>query len=368
MPQREVTSLSVKELDRRTSNNDGDVEETDVIVIASEFQRGDEETGVWKKKNKQDLIASIENNYSTGILSLVKPSATQARREGQTLSYYVLDGGNRLRAIRDFRNGSWPTQDGTYYKDMNPTRQAEFDNSVLPVEKIGLLLADPKDTIAKMFKALNTTAVCLSPGELIKAHGWLKNKNFIEMSKFFIGDIWETKFSNDSLGSASVRWKALFGGRKHAITETDRCLAMATICAFFVSAHTGKFSLFDKNYDKLSPYLDTVLDIADITHITEKINTFLGIMEVIYSPLIFSISKGIPCKKHINAIWKKICEGAMDSAMSEKMKTFYTAIAEDTAARDRYKQVMSKNGDNHATSSKIADVLSMIKTWPAKLE
>lgn len=42
------------------------------IEITSDFQRGDEEQGVWSNNNKQRYITSLRNRYPTGILIFVK--------------------------------------------------------------------------------------------------------------------------------------------------------------------------------------------------------------------------------------------------------------------------------------------------------
>ena len=62
---------------------------SDGIQISSHFQRGDEETGVWDAKRKENYIDSLKKHYPTGILTFVKD-----KTRGEP--WLVLDGGNRL--------------------------------------------------------------------------------------------------------------------------------------------------------------------------------------------------------------------------------------------------------------------------------
>ena len=70
----------------------------DSIVIASEFQRGDEETGIWNVKQQRNLVDSVQQNFPIGNITLVKDhESAMAYNE----PWMVLDGGTRARSLRD---------------------------------------------------------------------------------------------------------------------------------------------------------------------------------------------------------------------------------------------------------------------------
>lgn len=153
---------------------------SDRVEIESDFQRGDEETGVWSKNQKQRFIDSLQSKYPTGILTFVKDhkSATSYNNP-----WKVLDGGNRLRAIRDFKYNKFSDIKGKYFSDLTPHENAEFNTIIIPCQWLTIERTDPPDTIAEMFCRLNTSAKPLSHGELFKAHGWKQNVWEIEIAK-----------------------------------------------------------------------------------------------------------------------------------------------------------------------------------------
>lgn len=61
------------------------------ICINKDYQRGD----IWKPKQKLDLIKSINERYSIGVLVLFKNDSGQ---------FEILDGQQRLIAIRQYLN------------------------------------------------------------------------------------------------------------------------------------------------------------------------------------------------------------------------------------------------------------------------
>ena len=374
-----LTTYSINDIYRFIVNPDGDVEDSDRIEIASEFQRGGDENGVWSRSGGQLYINSVEKNFPTGMLSTVKTSASHARSLKLSLAYSILDGGNRTRAIRDFRANKWPLEDGTFHhpedgktKFMDEARRAKFNSIQLPVQAIKLQSTDPRGTIAEMFTRLNTTATKLSQGELIRAYGWLQDKQIIEMAKLFVGDTWTTNYNNVDVVILADRWNAVFGGvvgKPRKLKEGKRSDSLAMMCAFFVSAHTGNPSLFDKNYEKLSPHLDTELSEDNVDGIIGKVNKFLDIMEVVYSPVVFTtITHGIPSKKSINVIWAKVCEGKLTPQFEGKLKEFYKALAENNDLFREYQDIQNSGGDGHSTARKISDVLSMINKWTFRLD
>ena len=199
--------LTLEIVYKRIVNPNNDIPSGQCIEIESDFQRGDEETGVWYLKAKQQYISSVKKNYPTGILTFVKPHMSIST---QLNPWKVLDGGNRSRSLRDFLSFKFPDEHGKYFNEWDDRSQAKFLQTNIPVQELTLESEDPPETIAEMFTRLNTSAKPLSQGELIKSHGWMKDKKVIEMAKYFIGDNWITSFSDAELYNTKVRWNKIF--------------------------------------------------------------------------------------------------------------------------------------------------------------
>ena len=86
------------------------------IYINSEYQRGD----IWKYTQKVELIRSIQNRYSIGVLVLFINDNNQ---------YEILDGQQRLLAIRKYIEGSLELNDTeiTPYKELIQQEKMETD-------------------------------------------------------------------------------------------------------------------------------------------------------------------------------------------------------------------------------------------------
>ena len=76
----------------------------ELIQICGEFQRGDEDTGVWPTPMKRAYIDSLLKGYPTGVTMIVKPPGAS-----HTTKWMILDGANRARALRDFMNDKFTT-------------------------------------------------------------------------------------------------------------------------------------------------------------------------------------------------------------------------------------------------------------------
>lgn len=326
------------------------------IEITSDFQRGEEENGVWSHDNKQNYIKSLMDHYPTGILTFVKD------HESATAYQYpwkVLDGGNRLRAIRDFRNNKFnvTNDDETSYKfsDLSPQEAADFNTIMIPCQFLTIERNDKDHTIAEMFCCLNTSAKPLSHGELYKAHGWKQNISEIEMAKKMVGNRWESTMNDDRLNTLRASWSINIG----ELGETIRCSNLAMMVGYIISAKTGNFKHFDANYkvnhNNLSP-AGQQLSEDDIEKICGKLTTFVNIMKDIDSSRdhFGRLTGGIPSKSKIAHIWKPICEGALTPEFREKMVRFYNEhVANNHEVGEKLNRLLTKNGDNHANASKI---------------
>ena len=90
--------------------------EEDKIRINQEYQRGN----IWKEKQKVELIRSILNNYSIGVLVVFVNGDEK---------YEVLDGQQRIITIKEYLNGelNLKKSDIQKYSELNTADKAIFD-------------------------------------------------------------------------------------------------------------------------------------------------------------------------------------------------------------------------------------------------
>ena len=70
MPRVEIKNLSIKDICDKLEL-EGDNYPGEQVIINPAFQRGDEETGVWSKKDKQYFIDSLIQSFPTGIITFI---------------------------------------------------------------------------------------------------------------------------------------------------------------------------------------------------------------------------------------------------------------------------------------------------------
>ena len=97
-----------------------------------------------------------------------------------------MDGGNRIRALRDYKEDKFVDLNGNKYTQLSERERAEFDTILIPCQEITIERHDPDVTISDMFIRLNTKTNPLRHGELFKAHGHRGDIWQIEMAKKFI--------------------------------------------------------------------------------------------------------------------------------------------------------------------------------------
>jgi hypothetical protein len=332
----------------------------DQIEIESDFQRGDEETGVWSRSQQQHFIDSLRKNYPTGILVFVKDHFTATSYQNP---WKVLDGGNRLRAIRDYIDNKFTDTQGVKYEDLEHQDIAKFNTLQIPCQWMTIEREDPTNTIAEMFTRLNTKSTPLSQGELFKAHGWKKDCWEIEMAKKLIADIWSSNYNSDQFRIETIRnkWDQVLG----TLRESKRCDSLAMIIGFIISSHTEKFAHFDKRYDNLHGLLyepEQQPSDTQKTKIFNKLELFLSIMEEIYTKEIFgTVNKGIPSRSKIAIIWKRICENTMTNDFRRKMIDFFQVLPERQDIRDEYNSILFSKGNSETSDTKINTALDFIE-------
>lgn len=331
----------------------------DRINIESSFQRGDEETGVWSREQQQNYIDSQQRHFPCGILTFVKDhlSATAYQDPWQ-----VLDGGNRLRAVRDYMQDYYVDKNCKKFSELNPQQQAEFNTIQIPCQWMTIEREDPSNVIADMFCRLNTSAKPLSQGELFKAHGHRGDIWELELAKKIIGDTWSNNFKqyDNEVNYISTSWNKIFG----SLGETRRCDNLAMMTGYILSAKNNCFAYFDKRYNKLNPDLSKPNQqptSEEIETIFKKLNKFLNIMQKIYTSNIFGrVTKGLPSQSKIAPVWKKVCDSTLDDPFKNKMIKFYKKLDTDYFLLGKYKNLLTEGGNGETTLSKLENVFKMI--------
>jgi len=332
------------------------------ISVSSQFQRGDEETGVWTKRQQQEFIDSVQRSFPFGIITLVKDHQNAM---SYSTPWLVLDGGNRCRALRDFKNGLFADIKGRFFKDLNPFEQAHFETKSIPCIWITIEREDPPWLISEMFTRLNTSAVRLSNGELIKAHGWKSDVSEIEMAKKMIGHPWNSDFVILGIEETRAKWASVLGD----LGENNRCDTLAAVCSYIISAKESDFVYFEPKYNKICHTFSNPNDENDPNAMTQakqdmvlqKLNDFLDLVKDIPLDKLLRIQKGIPSKTKVAPLWKPICEGTMTPEFRVKLVKYFNEMYSDQALRKQYEDILTKGGDNHASNNKIDNVLQMIE-------
>tara|TARA_B100000902_G_C27261747_1_gene891207 strand:+ start:159 stop:1265 length:1107 start_codon:yes stop_codon:yes gene_type:complete len=312
------------------------------ISIASDFQRGDEETGVWCLDFQQTFIDSAQRGYPIGIITLVKDHVGATAYQDP---WKVLDGGNRMRSIRDYTDDKFTDLNGKKYSQLTDQERANFNTILIPVQELTIERKDPASTISNMFIRLNTKTNVLQQGELLKAHGHRQDVWQIEMAKKFVGDCWTSTISDNvdkTYGQQTVNisilrnlWTNAFG----ILSETKRSDNLAMMTGFIISACTNNFVLFDKRYAKLEKYLSPPGDKPtsdNYNDIYSKLYLLLNIMNSIHDKSIIRPKKGMPPQTKIAPIWKIICEDKLTDEARIKIINFYNSLNDNIDRKNAF--------------------------------
>lgn len=357
-----------------TTNNNDSMPEGEKIKVCAAFQRGDDETGVWNIKMQRKLVESILMGFPIGSIMLVKSWGA-----ANSTKHFILDGGNRSRAMRDFMSGDFSIpyveDDGSKtfktFKELPVEIQAKFKNTNLHLQQIRVLREDPPDTVARMFTNTNTLILALKDGELIKAHGWLGNIPIIELAKRLVGEPWKYEVLDDDeyhiIDEVRENWHQTFpgGGSDGKKRETKRCDNIAMMCGFILSSKTSNLSLFTKKFDKIKNYLtpDNTFSDEEKEKLLSNLSKFIATINSINnSNDMFKTVCGMPKKLPIFTIWGAIITDRMTPDFTLKVINFYNAIQEDEELMDVYVTTLSGGGDGHSTRSKLENVINLINS------
>ena len=364
MVRTDTKTETVKNLYQRNTDKDWK-DSGNGIQVKSDFQRGDEETGVWSLDFRQSFVDSIQRGYPSGILTFVKDYKCATAYQNP---WSVLDGGNRMRAIRDYIEDKFVDLNNKKYSQLTEQERAEFNTILIPCQEITIERNDPDNTISDMFIRLNTKTNPLRSGELFKAHGHRGDVWQIEMAKDLVGDCWTSSYDdnvkvNQVIDIAAIResWSETFG----KLGETSRCDNLAMIIGYIVSASTGNFTLFDKRYSNLYSHLssDTTPTHDELIAIYGKLWLFLDTISHINDLSIFGrIVKGAPPQTKIAPVWKKICEGTFTTSDRTKMITFYNSISDNIVHKKQYFDLF-KGSNSETGSARIQKIIDFILSY-----
>lgn len=128
------------------------------------YQRG----YVWEQSDREYLIDSIFCNIKFGELIFVQSDHEKAEQTGYL--YEILDGKQRLDAIRGYYENRYPYQ-GFYFNDLGPKDRHAFLDCTVPVAT--LRNAD-EETILRCFLMVNRAGKRMDRSHLLVAENRLK--------------------------------------------------------------------------------------------------------------------------------------------------------------------------------------------------
>lgn len=341
------------------------------IDITPAFQRGGE-NGVWKTEAKQKYIVSLMKGWPTGIVTLVVQDMSADEAPMQ-----VLDGGNRLRALRKFLDNDlkivWEDNEEYYFEELDPMVQSRFQDRLFYTQTITIEKNDPPDTISSMFCNLNTTGVKLSDGELLKAHGWMHDIWEIELAKKLIGEekaVCHTICCDIRFNEIRKGWQQYIG----ELSMDNRYNILYQMVSFIISAKTEQMKDFTGKYNEIKYSLsksNVEPKKEEVDRVHDKMKILIEVMkELKYSKsesgeinheMLGKPMKGMPNKNKISALWSVI---ALDGYMKygkiclDNMIKYYNENRNNTSSIEEYKKILQSGGDNHTTNSKLTNLIA----------
>jgi len=372
MVRSDTNSISIGNLSKRLAHKGSPYAPCDQIAISSDFQRGSEENGVWNNQQKVNYIYSILNCFPTGILTFVKENNIDESSYQET--WKTLDGGNRYRALRDFIGdkikitlSANDTKHEYLYSELDADTRAHFNTTTIPCQWMIIENDDPIQTVADMFICLNTSSTKLKPGELYKAASWKHSVFEIELAKSIIGKWWITSLSDDNtfkdfekyVEEIKNLWKTIF----KSLSETKRCDTISKIMSLIMSSMYG-FEYYDADFSKIKLRFTNINSVKNIElHVTQLFKNMLMLFDIIsdipnnYS---WGLVCGMPAKAKIAPIWKHICDKKMNIEDKCKFTKFYKHICINKDELVKFEMKATETGDNHATTSKISNIINYI--------
>ena len=343
--------------------------EGDGIQIAADFQRGDEETGVWSLGLRREYIDSLIRGYPVGPTMLIKPAGASHHNK-----WMIFDGGNRARALRDFFNNKFKTKgetpgDKKFFKDLDVEAREMLTHSPHNILQVRITRTDPDDIVAELFTRINTKIAPLKDGELIKALGWQNDREIIQTSKMLIGQPWfnpeNIDDENNKIKNCRERFHKIFPAGKNNARETKRCDNLAMMCGYIVSSITNNLNKFDKRFPRLKNYLtkEYVFTEEDQKTFYTRMDTLCDILESMNDTCLhklFPSQCGMPSRIKIFPIWGLIITDNMTDEIKSKIVSFYHKLENNAELLGQFEAILSMNGNSEIGSSKLDGIKNMI--------
>jgi len=219
---------------------------------------------VWSKKQKQAVINSIKRKMPFGMITITE-------LYGQKL---VIDGKQRTTTINDFIKNKFTDDEGKLFKDFTPTQQAEFKNTLIPVQIVTLEEGESKSDVLELFRRINISSKALTTGQLL----WscLEEKTIQYMMEVFINPT-----DNERITNIRDNWALCFCENDYNIgTGNDKSRGDITfLSALTISLLTGKNECITTSFSLLNEHGIKALNDFNITEEEEMKETFLNKLE-----------------------------------------------------------------------------------------
>lgn len=373
-------TVAIKDLVKRNSPESAT---QDRIKIESAFQRGSEAKGVWDVDAGKLFIDSIQRGYPSGIIMLV-------RSEDDPGPWKVLDGGNRLRALRGFLNNEFQDERGRKFRlddtwdgpVLDEEERADFKAHGMAIQEITVGRGE-SNAVCEMFIRINTTGKPLKDGETFKGLGWNKDYWILEMAKAMIGASgeygWTDHNFQDSdhasygtapqytLAAVKAKWEDAIG----TISERPRYQSFAMAIGFIVSAHLGDFTKFSTRFRDISSDVrdaGSTVSGPELQNVLRKLHRFADVLSKINKrdpfvkkALRSKSTKGFLDKFKAAPIWKRICNDVLTPTDEQKIIDFYNSLSSDEKLLNRFLQV-GKGTNSDTNAPRIERIISFILT------
>lgn len=327
----------------------------DAITLAPEYQRGNEESGVWNKNQKTLFIDSLIKSFPFGNLTFIR---TEGDRTMQ-----ALDGANRCRAMRDYLQNKFPNNEKKYYKKLNRDEpntfqyldsetRAKLTNKLINCEIVTIEENDPPNTIGNMFIRLNNTGTKLSQGELINAVDYKNNIKLINLAKSII-DGWSN--TSEIGNNLNTKWNNVFGKK---LSRTTRATTLALTVGFACAFSSKQFKLFDNRYAKIESELFKEITDDTINNTIELFNEFLDICQEIHRDNIEKLfgkisSNGMPNRRDIAPVVYCMLE---DDYNKDNLVKIFKIICQDNVKLNEYVSQVTKGSNSETSKTKMQEI------------
>jgi hypothetical protein len=236
----------------------------------------------------QGIIDSILRGFSVGTITVRNIEKQEncnidIQKVYPNRKWLVIDGGNRIRAVRDFHKGRFTTLDGKYFRDLPENQKSLFEKT----EFLFLEYVCTDAEATEIFRRLNTVTP-VNQIEMIMANDASKTakeirsrvKSYEEYGYNNIHPLFDTKATNDNKMKA-VYWSMAINDRR----KWDEYVGIAFLKAIGLGnvnagldaleelVETDNPPISEKHCKIVDRFLDDVLAIKQAMGSTKQMNT-----------------------------------------------------------------------------------------------